>query len=66
MKLARSLVILLASLFVLGLVAGGLALTPAVQRWAVLRAVQGHARLQVRGDERRGWLDPHPVGRGAP
>ncbi len=41
MKPARFLVILLASLFVLGLVAGGLALTPAVQRWAVLRAVQG-------------------------
>lgn len=46
MKSARPLVILLVSLLVLGLVAGGLALTPAVQRWAVLRAVRGEPGLK--------------------
>ncbi|MBL9218080.1 MAG: hypothetical protein JNG82_06300 [Opitutaceae bacterium] len=46
MKPVRLLVILLASLLVLGLAAGGLALTPAMQRWALLRAARGEPGLK--------------------
>ncbi|HEY0863160.1 MAG TPA: AsmA-like C-terminal region-containing protein [Lacunisphaera sp.] len=46
MKPARLLLILLGLLLVLSLALGGLALTPAVQRWAVLRAVRGEPGLR--------------------
>jgi hypothetical protein len=65
MKPVRLLVVLLASLLVLGLVAGGLALTPAVQRWAVLRAVRGEPGLKFDVDHHGGRPDAHPAGRGA-
>ncbi len=47
MKPVRSLLILLGILFGLVLVAGGLLLTPAVQRRALLRAVQAQPGLKV-------------------
>jgi hypothetical protein len=47
MKLVRALLIALVVLLVLGAVAVGLALTPSVQRWAVMRAVRSQPGLQV-------------------
>lgn len=46
MKPVRLLLILFGVLLALGLVAGGLLLTPAVQRWAVLRIAQAEPRLK--------------------
>lgn len=46
MKPVRLLLIILGVLLALGLVAGGLLLTPAIQRWALLRAVQARPDLQ--------------------
>lgn len=46
MKPARLLLIFLGLSLVLTLVLGGLGLTPAVQRWAVLRAVRGEPGLK--------------------
>ena len=46
MKPVRLLLIILGVLLALGLVAGGLLLTPAIQRWALLRAVQARPELQ--------------------
>ncbi len=47
MKPARSLFIILGIVLVLGLLAGGLALTPSVQRWAVLRAVRAEPGFKL-------------------
>jgi hypothetical protein len=46
MKLVRALLFALVVLLVLGAVAAGLALTPSVQRWAVMRAVRAEPGLK--------------------
>src|SRR5690349_10470337 len=46
MKPVRALIIALVVLLVLGAVAVGVALTPSVQRWAVMRAVRGQPGLK--------------------
>ena len=47
MKPVRLLLIFLGILLALGVMAGGLALTPSVQRWAVLRALRTQPGLKV-------------------
>lgn len=46
MKPVRLLLIFLGIMLVLGVVAGGLALTPSVQRWVMLRTMRGQAGLK--------------------